>query len=412
MGETLDALTLEFVRGEGSQAGGDQNRFVPGFRVLTESGRTVTTVWIRLTRTASLLVKARLADQSTADEVLQQALVRYGVVRLGRELGDPLARTALLAQETVSWVLDSGPQEEGVDELLGLVGDKACEYQQRDGRDLLCRAAGEKDETLIGAVGRLYVAPTSRQLCAGCELPDSRVLCSQLSHPEVYAVTGDGIVMRRDLGGAMCNLGREEIRQPGNCKAGGHACWQQVVDLQADAPAVGMGPLALAEVLDSLNAWWRVAISEQPLLRLTGAATITGLSLPCTTRADFTHRLSDLATALGSIRVEDADLPVDVAPPPPDQSLNRLEPCLKGRCAPDGVERVEDAIQRLRRLQRVRSALQHAGRHDDLVRDLAVLGIAWPPADWAAAWERIRSEAVDALGVLRDEVRDLAEATA
>jgi hypothetical protein len=176
-----------------------------------------------------------------------------------------------------------------------------------------------------------------------------------------------------------------------------------------------MGPLAVAEVLDSLNAWWRVGISKQPLLRLTGAATITGLALPCTTRADFTHRLSDLATVFNSIRVEDADLPPyppGVEPPPPAQSINRLEACLTSRCDPDDVERVQHAAGRLRRLQRVRSALQHAGRHDDLVRDLAVLGTAWPPADWVAAWERVRGEAADALGVFRDEARAVAERAA
>jgi len=173
-----------------------------------------------------------------------------------------------------------------------------------------------------------------------------------------------------------------------------------------------MGPLAVAEVLDSLNAWWRVGTSKQPLLRLTGAATITGLAQPCTTRADFTHRLSDLATVLSSIRVEDADLPPSppgVELPPLAQSINRLEASLTSRCDPDDVEPIQHAAGRLRRLQRVRSALQHAGRHDDLVRDLAVLGIVWPPADWAAAWERIRGEAADALGVFRDEARAVAE---
>jgi hypothetical protein len=101
--------------------------------------------------------------------------------------------------------------------------------------------------------------------------------------------------------------------------------------------------------------------------------------------------------------------PPGVEPPPPAQSINRLEACLTSRCDPDDVERIGHAAGRLRRLQRVRSALQHAGRHDDLVRDLAILGIAWPPADWMAAWERVRGEAADALGVFRDETRALVE---
>jgi hypothetical protein len=101
-----------------------------------------------------------------------------------------------------------------------------------------------------------------------------------------------------------------------------------------------------------------------------------------------------------------------VAAPRTAQSINRLEACLTNRCDPGDVEPIHHAAGRLRRLQRVRSALQHAGRHNDLIRDLAVLGIAWPPADWAAAWERIRGEAADALGVFRDETRALAEGAA
>jgi hypothetical protein len=69
-------------------------------------------------------------------------------------------------------------------------------------------------------------------------------------------------------------------------------------------------------------------------------------------------------------------------------------------------------LGRLGRLQRIRSLLQHPDRHEELVRKVAALGLAWPPADWAAAWERVRAEAADALAALRDELRTLAEAAA
>jgi hypothetical protein len=56
--------------------------------------------------------------------------------------------------------------------------------------------------------------------------------------------------------------------------------------------------------------------------------------------------------------------------------------------------------------------LRYAGRHDDLVRDLAVLGIAWPPTDWGAAWEQVRGEAAATLSLLRDETRMVAQRAA
>jgi hypothetical protein len=43
--------------------------------------------------------------------------------------------------------------------------------------------------------------------------------------------------------------------------------------------------------------------------------------------------------------------------------------------------------------------MQHPGGHEELVRKVAALGLAW-----AEAWERVRAEAADALAALRDEL--------
>jgi hypothetical protein len=62
--------------------------------------------------------------------------------------------------------------------------------------------------------------------------------------------------------------------------------------------------------------------------------------------------------------------------------LNRVRACLQARLDPDarssGAER---AVRRLGQLQRIRSVLQHCGGHEELMRSLAALGVAWPPAD-------------------------------
>jgi hypothetical protein len=180
-----------------------------------------------------------------------------------------------------------------------------------------------------------------------------------------------------------------------------------------EAPPAAASPLVLAEALDGLHAWWRVVVGA-PLLELKGAAAVAGLALECTTRAEFVQRMSDLAVVLGSLRVGDGVLP-EPPPgeqlPPPNESLNRVRLCLQARLDTDAFERAGRAVRRLGRLQRIRSLLQHRGGHDDLMRCLAALGLTWPPADWAAAWERVRGEAADALAALRDELRVLAETT-
>jgi len=119
---------------------------------------------------------------------------------------------------------------------------------------------------------------------------------------------------------------------------------------------------------------------------------------------------------LGSLRVDDDKVQPGLDPgvelPRKDQSVARLRACLKINIPdPDSLERANQALDRLARLQRIRSLLQHPGGHEELVRKVAALGLAWPPADWAAAWERVRAEAADALAALRDELRMLAETT-
>lgn len=181
-----------------------------------------------------------------------------------------------------------------------------------------------------------------------------------------------------------------------------------------EAPTAPTHPRALAEILDALDAWWRLAVVNKPLLRLEGGTSITGLALPCSSRSEFTQRLSELAVVLGSLRVDDDQvlpgLDPDAELPRKDQSVARLGACLKTKISdPDSLERANQALSRLARLQRIRSLLQHADGHEELVRKIAVLGLAWPPSDWTAAWERVRAEAADALAALRDELRMLAE---
>jgi hypothetical protein len=388
--------------------------FAPSLRVQTSTGERVATV---VTVVGDLVARTRvlpqLAEQPDADAALREILVRWSVSRLERILADPIARQALLAERAVSWRIGDTDSGE-VDELLALIdATKACTHQQAEGPDLLCLAASSEDETAIGAAGWHRVAPTSRPLCAACQMPDAAVVCSHLSHPEVVGLRAMSGQVRRQLAGALCNLGRTEINQPSGCHAHGHRCWQRVVGLEVAAPAA-THPRALAEILDALDAWWRLAVVDKRLLRLESGTSITGLALPCTSRAEFAQRLSELAVVLGSLRVDDDQVRPGLDPganlPRKDQSVARLRACLKAKIFdPDSLDRINQALDRLARLQRIRSLLQHPGGYEELVRSAASLGLAWPPADWAAAWKRVRAEAADALAGLRDELRTLAE---
>lgn len=253
------------------------------------------------------------------------------------------------------------PEPPGVVEHRGAVAaPKTCTHQQAEGPDLLCLAATSNEKT-IGTIGRHRVASTSRPVCAGCQMPDAAVVCSQFSRPQVTGVMTMG-GFERELDGALCNLGREEIQQPGKCHAAGHQCWQRVVGLEVATPTEVAHPRALAEVLDAVAAWCSQALIQMGI---------------------FPARI---------------------------RAWPGCGACLKTKISdPDSLERANQTLDRLARLQRSRSLLQHPGGHDELVRKVAALGLAWPPADWAAAWERVRAEAADALAGLRDELRMLAE---
>lgn len=107
--------------------------------------------------------------------------------------------------------------------LLKLAGEKECEYQAAEGRDLYCLAPSANDETARWVVNGRSAAPTSKPICGACSLPDTGYLCSNFSHAEVlgFPRTQDSGIERQLIGG-MCQAGRSEINsEPGQCRPSG-----------------------------------------------------------------------------------------------------------------------------------------------------------------------------------------------
>ncbi len=66
---------------------------------------------------------------------------------------------------------------------------------------------------------------------------------------------------------------------------------------------------------------------------------------------------------------------------------------------------VARAILTLRRVRQARNAAQQGVAEGGLTERLAALGITDAPPNWAAAWDIIRAATVDALTVIRHELR-------
>lgn len=334
---------------------------------------------------------------------VEAALLRLAVRRIERGVAD-----GSLPSESTSEIQTVRVEEDDLAELAGLVGEKTCDYQVSDRRDLLCSAAGPKDDTVIGTRGHRRVAPTSRPICARCDLPDTDAMCSNLLHP---AITGSRTKTSWDrmVIGALCDKARPEIAQPVGCRAGGHECWERVIEPVEAPTQPTTSPLSLPEQLDFLDAVWRAAFG-QPLLHLGPAAHVAGLTLGCATREEFRARLSDVADVLDSLRV-----PNDLLPP--DQSgargaLKRVELALTATSLDrDEKDRVTEAVAKLRSVVRIRVGLQHGDAAKDLPEHFGKLQIPYPPTDWEVAWNQVLARTVDSLVGLRDEVRRLANDT-
>jgi hypothetical protein len=384
----------------------DVRKRSPGFRVWSDlpaqdSGLFVGVV---LSRTASTVLLGKLGLKVFDDEdgpEVDEFLLMHGVQVITERLRDGTWQAAGLPQEIL---VDT-------DELDGILAaqiEKQCDYQQADGRDLYCLAAARNDETLVGTLGMRFVAPTSRSTCAACSMPDSRLVCSHLHHPQVFGHPFIGGPTTRDLGKAFCDIGREEVANPRLCKAGGHECWTSIVEPLPLRVALRSPPRALLEAFDYLDTSWRLAFGR-PLVVVRTVAGTADITEPCSNREEFQSRLSAVGELLKAIDVSD-DLLKSGDTIPKDLSLARLRSCLSSRLEEEELERAEGAADVLFASTRVRAGLQHEDAAAELPSRLAQLGVAFPPADWGDAWEEVRSRLTAAVGDIAEVVRTLAVA--
>lgn len=398
-------FTVEFL--SGAKAGVDDYSYVPCFRITASDGSTAR-VFLHLSKEAQYLIQSEQADTSPQhrDRHLQLPMLRYGVRRIERALCSPESAELLLSDqdEHTTWRIDSASRHL----LTELDQDKDCYYQERVGRDLYCAASSSKDSTAVDSRGIKTIAPTSRPLCNTCALPDTDYLCAHFLHPENIGVTvyEGGLIERRIVGG-LCDAGQQSrlLAKPADCRAGGHDCWQRLLDL---APTRSTGPFlphALPQALDHLDAVWRLQFGKKRgLLHLASAGSTCGLVAEVGSRDDFGARVSELADTISHFRVPDDALPPGVLA---DErlrtgSLNRLEAALR-HLLDDQLVPIT-AIRQLRNVTEVRVAFQHSGDASRMARAFTALGLQYPP-EWPEAWQQVHAAAVRALDEVRQAIR-------
>jgi hypothetical protein len=391
----------------------DVHRFVPCFEA-TRDGEPLLKVWAELSGFAATMAKKRMIEdtgisEADAENSINDSLMRYGVRRLESILRDLVASGASAELSAEKWRLGN----DDVSHLLSMVRDKCCEYQARARRDLFCVAAAKDDTTADKVINGRRAAPTSRPLCRACTLPSTDYICSHLLHPGVTAVTTDRGTAARRAFEALCDQGRTEIGELHRCHAGGHECWQRLLDVEPPALAP-ISPLSLPESFDTLDAMWRLAFGKKMrLVSLTTTVSPAALSLGCSARPEFESRISSLADVLDKLRIDKSLLPPDLPEDALSGSLDAIEQCLIHRLPIGQHAPVLAAIKTLRRVRQARNAIAHGiTEGGGLVSRLRELGIYDAPPNWAEAWDNIRVQTADALTVLRNELRQWVDSTA
>ena len=150
----------------------------PRFRLRNDSGESLGLVVVLLSRTAEavLLNKLGLDDEfgkSAHSDVVVRAILRYAVQEIERGLQQG---TLPPENPTYAYELRISSDSEDIARVARLAGDKECDYQATEGRDLYCRAPAASDNTARFIIGGRTAAPTSVPLCRACALPDTDYL--------------------------------------------------------------------------------------------------------------------------------------------------------------------------------------------------------------------------------------------
>lgn len=331
-------------------------------------------------------------------EAFEAAAVRWSISRLEELLsyGNILPRT-LESQKLALTPAD-------IEALVRMAGEKKCDYQIASGRDLYCVAASRKDETIVGSSGLRHVAPTSRPVCQECNLPDTDIRCSHLSHPSVLALVSKSEHTRRVVN-ALCEIGRHEIDDPSKCCAGGHQCWTRIVDSGSKTlPATVFSLRELPIALDFLSMVWKQAFGA-PLIQLRSVEKTSALAFPCSTQDELRARLGDLNDLFKLMDIPEQLLP-SVAQGKIDksQTYSRIEACLSSKILDDADrDCVGEAILDLKALTTVRNKLTHGG--SEIVAALERLGVDYPITDHGKAWDQIRAKVAGALTTIRSALQ-------
>jgi hypothetical protein len=290
--------------------------------------------------------------------------------------------------------------------------DKICDYQRAAGRELFCSAASGEDKSVTFQEGPAKLAPTTRELCRGCDLPVTALRCAHLAHPTVgsdLTYTSSTKVTKRFMVNGYCELGKNMNGNGAKCRAGGNDCWERPVEPVSEVESAPYSSRDLPVAFDFLNVIWQRAFKRQLFMKAAFQKS-AALSLPCGNRDEFATRVGDLNELLRKMEIPDELLPDDNKPSgkhpiPEAEKLNRLSGCIRSKLTSDEHDQIAHAIEILKTINVVRNKITHGGA--ELIDALRYLGMKYPIIDYSESWDRIRAKAAEALSIIRASLETL-----
>ncbi|MEV0453823.1 hypothetical protein [Catellatospora methionotrophica] len=173
-------------------------------------------------------------------------------------------------------------------------------------------------------------------------------------------------------------------------------------DQPVAAPTVA-SPLELVGALDYLDVVWQLEFKGRPLVVLPSAERTARLAFDANSAEEFDSRLSALGEVLKGLRIPGRDKAVG--------TMAALEQYLSARLGPEPMTRVKPALDKLQLVTQIRNAGQHVDASTKAARALPSFGLTYPISDHRLAWGAVQAHVVEALNVIRDEIRMSGAAT-
>jgi hypothetical protein len=126
------------------------------------------------------------------------------------------------------------------------------------------------------------------------------------------------------------------------------------------------------------------------------------LGQDCSDPEGFDSRLSALAQAFNSF-----DPPTDGERGKTNRgaTLERLRQYLLRRLPEESHAVIDTAVATLKSAMRIRAGGQHSAVMPEAAKKFAEFDIRYPPADWGAAWNTVRTRITRALDSIREELQ-------